>query len=66
VDLGGPVELGPGQLLSFAATRCTIPEIVEGPLIIFSVDTPRRDPAEVTFVDPSYGTAQDFIQTTKI
>jgi mannose-6-phosphate isomerase-like protein (cupin superfamily) len=64
VDGGEPVELGPGQLLFFRRnTVHAIPEIVEGPLIIFSVDTPRRDPGDVTFVDPSYGTAQDFIQT---
>jgi hypothetical protein len=43
-----------------------IPEIVEGPLVVFSVDTPRRDPSDVTFVDPSYGTAQDFIQTITV
>ena len=61
---GEPVELGPGQLLFFRRnTVHAIPEIVEGPLIIFSVDTPRRDPSDVTFVDPSYGTALDFIQT---
>jgi mannose-6-phosphate isomerase-like protein (cupin superfamily) len=57
VDGGEPVELFRRN------TVHAIPEIVEGPLIIFSVDTPRRDPADVTFVDPSYGTAQDFIQT---
>ena len=64
VDGGEPVELGPGRLLFFRRnTVHAIPEIVEGPLIIFSVDTPRRDPWDVTFVDPSYGTAHDFIQT---
>jgi len=66
VDGGDPVELGPGQLLFFRRnTIHAIPEIVEGPLVVFSVDTPRRDPADVTFVDPSYGTATDFIQTIK-
>ncbi len=66
VDGGEPVELGPGQLLFFRRnTVHAIPEIVEGPLVVFSVDTPRRDPSDVTFVDPQYGTAQDFIQTIK-
>lgn len=59
-----PVELGPGQLLFFRRnTVHAIPEIVEEPLVVFSVDTPRRDPSDVTFVDPQYGTAKDFIRT---
>jgi mannose-6-phosphate isomerase-like protein (cupin superfamily) len=67
VDGSDPIELGPGQLLFFRRnTVHAIPEIVEGPLVVFSVDTPRRDPSDVTLVDPSFGTAQDFIQTIKI
>jgi mannose-6-phosphate isomerase-like protein (cupin superfamily) len=64
VDGGDPVELGPGQLLFFRRnTVHSIPEIVEAPLVVFSVDTPRRDPADVTFVDPRDGTAASFIRT---
>jgi mannose-6-phosphate isomerase-like protein (cupin superfamily) len=64
VDGQAPVELGPGQLLFFRRnTVHAIPEVLEGPLVVFSVDTPRRDPSDVTFVDPSYGTAKDFIRT---
>ena len=64
VDGAEPVELGPGQLLFFRRnTVHSIPEIVEGPLVVFSVDTPRRDPADVTFVDPRDGTAATFIRT---
>ena len=64
VDGGDPVELGPGQLLFFRCnTVHSIPEIVEAPLVVFSVDTPRRDPADVTFVDPRDGTAANFIRT---
>ncbi|MDE3199537.1 MAG: cupin domain-containing protein [Acidobacteriota bacterium] len=64
VDGGDPVELGPGQLLFFRRnTVHSIPEIVEAPLIVFSVDTPRRDPSDVTFIDPIHGTAKDFIRT---
>lgn len=67
VDGGAPVELGPGQLLFFRRnTVHSIPEIVEEPLVVFSVDTPRRDPSDVTFVDPSFGTAKDFIRTITI
>ncbi len=64
VDGGEPVELGPGQLLFFRRnTIHSIPEIVESPLVVFSVDTPRRDPSDVTFVDPRDGTAATFIRT---
>lgn len=64
IDGQAPVELGPGQLLFFRRnTVHAIPEVLEAPLVVFSVDTPRRDPSDVTFVDPSYGTAKDFIRT---
>jgi hypothetical protein len=43
----------------------SIPEIIEAPLVVFSVDTPRRDPADVHFVDPAAGTATSFIRTIK-
>ena len=64
VETNDPVELGPGQVLFFRRnTVHAIPEIVEGPLVFFSVDTPRRDPSDVTFVDPVHGTAKEFIRT---
>ncbi len=64
VDGQDPIELGPGQLLFFRRnTVHAIPEIVEGPLVVLSVDTPRRDPSDVTFIDPSQGTAKAFIRT---
>ena len=38
--------------------------IVEAPIIVvFSVDTLRRDPSDVTFFDPAMGTASTFIRT---
>lgn len=64
IDGADPVELGPGQMVFFRRNVVhSIPEILEEPLIFFSVDTPRRDPADVTFVDPVHGTAADFIRT---
>jgi mannose-6-phosphate isomerase-like protein (cupin superfamily) len=66
VDGGEPIELGPGQLLFFRRNIVhSIPEIVEAPLVVFSVDTPRRDPADVHFVNPADGTAAGFIRTIK-
>jgi mannose-6-phosphate isomerase-like protein (cupin superfamily) len=59
-----PVELGPGQLLFFRRDVVhSIPEIVEAPLVVFSVDTPRRDPADVHFVNAQDGSASAFIRT---
>jgi mannose-6-phosphate isomerase-like protein (cupin superfamily) len=67
VDGGEPMELGPGQLLFFRRNVVhSIPEVIEGPLVVFSVDTPRRDPADVHFVDPTMGTAATFIRTIKL
>lgn len=64
VDGGEPLELGPGQLLFFRRNIVhSIPEIVASPLVVFSVDTPRRDPADVHFVNPSDGTPTTFIRT---
>ncbi len=64
VDGGAPIELGPGQLLFFRRNVVhSIPEVIDGPLVVFSVDTPRRDPADVHFVDPREGSAASFIRT---
>jgi mannose-6-phosphate isomerase-like protein (cupin superfamily) len=66
VDGSEPIELGAGQLLFFRRNVVhSIPEVVESPLVVFSVDTPRRDPADVHFVDPADGTAATFIRTIK-
>ena len=57
-------ELGPGQLIFFKqATIHGVPEILEEPFIVFAVDTPRRDPSDIHFVDPTTGTAETFIQS---
>jgi mannose-6-phosphate isomerase-like protein (cupin superfamily) len=64
---GEPIELGPGQLLFFRRNVVhSIPEVVVAPLVVFSVDTPRRDPADVHFVNPDDGTPTSFIRTIKI
>jgi mannose-6-phosphate isomerase-like protein (cupin superfamily) len=59
-----PFELGPGQLIFFRqSTVHGVPEILEEPFVVLAVDTPRRDPSDIHFVDPSSGTAETFIQT---
>src|ERR1700740_322191 len=57
------LEFGPGQLLFFErGTVHAIPDILEGPLIFLSIDTPRRDPKDVIFVNPEEGTPETFIK----
>ena len=61
-DASTVAEFGPGQLLFFK--RGTIhaqPAILEEPVVFLSVDTPRRDPKDIVFVDPALGTPQTFI-----
>jgi mannose-6-phosphate isomerase-like protein (cupin superfamily) len=63
VDRSEPMELGPGQLLFFRRNVVHSIEIMDAPLVVFSVDTPRRDPADVHFVNSADGTAGTFIRT---
>ena len=59
-----PFELGPGQLVFFKkGTIHGTSELLEEPFVVFSVDTPRRDPKDVIFVDPKDGTPEEFIQS---
>ena len=64
IEGNDPVELGPGQLIFFRrSTIHSIPTILEGPLVFFAVDTPRRDPSDVHFVNAADGTPSTFIRT---
>ena len=55
-------EFGPGQLLVFERkTVHSVPDIFEHPLTVLAIDTPRRAPTDITFVDPADGTAADFM-----
>ncbi len=56
-------EVGPGELLFFSrGTVHAMPTILEEPLVFLSVDTPRRDPSDVIFVNPADGTPDTFIK----
>jgi mannose-6-phosphate isomerase-like protein (cupin superfamily) len=55
-------EFAPGDLLFFKrGTVHSIPEMFEGPVVFLAVDTPRRDPKDVNFVNPGDGTPETFI-----
>jgi mannose-6-phosphate isomerase-like protein (cupin superfamily) len=58
-----PLDLGPGQLLFFKRSIIHRIEVLEHPVVVFAVDTPWRDPGDVTFVDPESGTTESFLRT---
>jgi mannose-6-phosphate isomerase-like protein (cupin superfamily) len=61
-DQATEAEFAPGQLLFFARkTVHAIPKLFEHPVVFLSVDTPRRDPLDVIFVNPADGTPQTFM-----
>jgi mannose-6-phosphate isomerase-like protein (cupin superfamily) len=65
-DESGKAEFCPGQLLFFErGTVHAMPDILEGPVVFLSIDTPRREPDDVHFVNPADGTAASFIQPNK-
>ena len=59
-----PRELRPGELVHFSkGTVHGMPEIVAHPFAVLAIDTPRRPPEDVHFVNPEDGTPQSFITT---
>lgn len=59
-------EFAAGHLLFFRRnTVHALPEIIEGPVVFYSVDTPRRDPSDIIFVNPDDGTPEKFIQQVR-
>jgi mannose-6-phosphate isomerase-like protein (cupin superfamily) len=56
----------PGYFLFFKRGIVhAFPEIIEGPVVFLSVDTPRRDPKDIIFVNPEDGTPESFIHGQK-
>ncbi len=56
-------SFSPGQLLVFKRRAVhSLPRIVEGPAVFLAIDTPRRDPRDVIFVNPEDGTSESFIR----
>lgn len=56
-------EFGPGDLLFFErGVVHALPDLLETPVVFFSVDTPRRDPKDIIFVNPQDGTPESFIR----
>ncbi len=62
-DPSTKAEFKPGQLLFFQkGTVHALPYMLEEPLVFLSVDTPRRDPKDIIFVNPEEGTPETFIR----
>jgi mannose-6-phosphate isomerase-like protein (cupin superfamily) len=60
-------EANAGQLIFFKkGTVHAITLLDRQPLVFLAVDTPRRDPKDIHFVNPADGTPETFIQTRKI
>jgi mannose-6-phosphate isomerase-like protein (cupin superfamily) len=60
-------EVRPGRLLFFKkGVVHGAKAILEGPLVFLSVDTPRRDPKDIIFVNPEDGTPETFIRTQRL
>jgi len=55
-------EFGPGQLLFFErGTVHSIPELLSEPVVFLAIDTPRRQPTDIIFVNPEDGTPATFM-----
>src|ERR1700735_432477 len=62
-DASNGAEFAPGDLLFFKCrTVHALPTILEGPVVFLSIDTPRRDPKDIIFVNPADGTPESFIR----
>ena len=62
-DTSAAREIGPGQLVVFPRGMVHgMTGIAEHPFVFLSIDTPRRDPRDVIFVDASEGSAETFMQ----
>jgi mannose-6-phosphate isomerase-like protein (cupin superfamily) len=59
----GPTPVCQGQLVFFKKGTIHSVTLLEAPLVVLSVDTPRRDPKDVTFVNPDDGSAETFVKT---
>jgi mannose-6-phosphate isomerase-like protein (cupin superfamily) len=62
-DPGNGGEFAPGHLLFFKrGTVQALPDLIEGPIVFLAIDTPRRSPKDIIFVNPEDGTPESFIR----
>lgn len=58
-----PFEVSPGRLIFFKKRTVHGLTVIEHPFVFLAVDTPRRDPRDITFVNPADGTPDTFIKS---
>ncbi|RXH55284.1 Cupin 2 conserved barrel domain protein [Granulicella sibirica] len=62
-DPANEAPFAPGHLLVFQRnTIHAMPQILEQPVVFLALDTPRRDPKDVIFVNPDEGSPETFIR----
>jgi mannose-6-phosphate isomerase-like protein (cupin superfamily) len=62
-DASNGAEFAPGDLLFFKRRVVhALPAILEGPAVFLAIDTPRRDPKDIIFVNPADGTPESFVR----
>ena len=62
-----PFEVSPGELIFFKqGTIHGTPQLLEEPFVVLAVDTPRRDPKDIIFVNPADSTPESFIQSERL
>ena len=62
-DSSNGAEFAAGDLLFFKRRVIhALPRIIEGPVVFLAIDTPRRDPKDIVFVNPEDGTPESFIR----
>jgi mannose-6-phosphate isomerase-like protein (cupin superfamily) len=61
-DASQEATFGPGELLFFErGTVHALPSIIEEPVVFLSLDTPRRPPTDIVFVDAADGSPETFM-----
>ena len=61
-DAADAQAFAPGQLICFdRGIVHSIPALLEEPVVFLSIDAPRREPTDITFVDPDAGSAAEFM-----
>src|ERR1700744_1480417 len=62
-DPSNGAEFAPGDLLFFKRRIVhALPRMLEEPVVFLAIDTPRRDPKDIVFVNPADGSPEMFIR----
>jgi mannose-6-phosphate isomerase-like protein (cupin superfamily) len=66
-DSSNGAEFAAGDLLFFKRRVVhALPAILEAPVVFLAIDTPRRDPKDIIFINPADGTPESFIRERQL